>query len=582
MAKSIIDIDIDTSKLEKAAAALQKIEQFKAKGRGAGLDPDTLARSAKFMEQAKKSAEGVADAQEAAARSQGKLNSALRITNTLAVSTARGFHTIGTSLKSSLSTVISMSSHMAKWGAYSIGAGLLGGGAGLYGMKGLGENLTDLRSRSSGLGISPGQLRALENVYGKYHDIGGLTGSMMSAQTSPEGMRGFMYAGANPQTQNIARMMPSVLAKAGELGRATKGNKFALQQMLQATGLADLGVTPEIATREASISDKERAERDRLAVSTAKEQEIRDKSLYSWQKFVTQLDNAGDKLKAILGEGLVGLTEPLTDLSKAFTETVKSFMESDTVKGWLKELTVQLTKLTSWLKTDQFKQDMEDWLRILDELKNDFSGLLVVLKPFGLLAPTNEQAGVDAWLRGDTFEASKKLPATDFLAMQVRNLNPKLAELDPNLRAALVASGLSSSITSGYRSEAEEAKLRHHMANGKWVTKEGRPVTQPGVTSKHTLGQAADIDSAVLNSWTDADLAKYNLQRSVKGDDVHLELLRRSPPKSGTTDQAAPGRTSSNTYGSGLPTQYAFGVHLFPTPGADMHVNAYQLAPYQA
>lgn len=614
MAKSIIDIELKAEAFEKFAALFQQYQDQLAKmpqqwGRvavaidSAGNKFDSFGMK---IESATEAVDGLNDAQDKVVKTQQKANKEQDKFNKQAKEAEKSFAKIGSAAASVGREIASTTFNLMKWGALSMGGAIVGAG---FGIKALSESMTGVRSQSMGLGMTPGELRAAENVYGQYHDIGSVMGSISAAQTDIEKQRGFLGAGiVNPQGQTVGAMLPAILKKAGDVWRTTE-NKAAVGEVLKAMGLSDLGVTPEIARREGTISDDERRKRDELYLQTSKELNQKDKVLYSWVQLTTQLDIAGNKFKTILGDGLVALAAPLSNLTDAFMNAVAAFLKSDTVKKWMGELAVQLESLTKWMQTDQFRQDVKDWLRILDELKDDFSGLLVLLKPLGLLAPTNVDKGVQAWISGDKNEASRRLPASDYLAMQARDLNPKLLGLDPKLRAALTASGLSSDLTSGYRDKAEQKDLYDAWIKGGKV---GNPVAAPG-KSTHQAGKGADVSTAVLANWSDEKLAKFNLWRPHSNDPVHLEVLSdavaagnkkasqlmntfgttsdktvksavesANPPASQPSVEPKGVKTSMNSpsWGLGLPTQFAFDMVVSKIPGMDINVNARQLQPY--
>lgn len=606
MAKSIIDIEVKAEAFEKFAALFQQYQDQLAKmpkqwGRvavaidAAGNKFDSFGMK---IESATEAVDGLNEAQNKVVKTQQKSNKEQDKFNKQAKESEKAFARVGTAAAAVGREIASTTFNLMKWGALSMGGAIIGAG---FGIKALSESMSGVRSQAMGLGMTPGELRAAENVYGQYHDIGAVMGGISAAQTDIEKQRGFLGAGiVNPQAQTVGAMLPAILKKAGDVWRTTE-NKAAVGEVLKAMGLSDLGITPEIARREGTISEEERRKRDDLYLQTSKELNQKDKVLYSWVQLTTQLDIAGNRLKTVLGDGLVALTTPLTKLTDAFMDAVAAFIKSDTVKKWLGELTVQLENMSKWMQTDQFKQDVQDWLRILDELKDDFSGLLVLLKPLGLLAPTNVDKGVQAWISGDKNEASRRLPATDYLAMQARDLNPKLLGLDPKLRRALTASGLSSDMTSGVRDEAKQKEMYDAWIKG---GKKGYPVAAPG-HSTHQAGKGADISSSTLANWSDEKLAKFDLWRPHDNDPVHVEVLSdaiasgnkkamnlmrsfkttvesSNPPAQSTTPDARPQKMSMNSpsWGLGMPTQFAFDMVVSKVPGMDINVNARQLQPY--
>lgn len=596
--KSVIDIEIKDEKFRSFVSLFNKYK--------GSLDkmPGQWGKVNDSVGSVKGSMDGIQHAVDSIAKRLDKTYQPLQRINNEARRTTRTFKDIGTQVASISGSLASATLSLAKWGALSLGGGLLGAGAGLFGMRSLGEGFTSVRSQSMGLGISPGQLRALQNVYGKYHDIGSITSSMMGAQTTPEGQRGFMAAGVNPQQQNIAQMLPAVLKMAGEIGKTTP--KYALQSALDAYGLSALGITPEIATREAGISEEERARRDKESEQAAKDLNQRDKSLQSWQRFVTQLDNAADKIKIVLGDGLVKLTGPLESLSKAFVDAVSAFLSNPKLQEWIGEFAKKIQEVGEWLRTANLTSKFNDFFdgiaKIGESLTDLSNGIDLVLENIPGTRQNKEKAEFDR--QQELYQSQQKLAG----------LGGKMAafKVDPALQESLVKSGLDKFVTSGVRTNAEQAALYHHQdpKTGKWYTKEGYPVAAPGL-SKHQTGQAVDVKKSELAKWSDADLAKYDLYRPHKDDPVHIEQLskrvqagdkraielqnearnqiKKSVENEATESQPKNKETENNRgYGKpsnqqaflGVPTQSTIDVQLNQVTGINYAVNTRQLYPY--
>jgi hypothetical protein len=178
----------------------------------------------------------------------------------------------------------------------------------------------------------------------------------------------------------------------------------------------------EDARRYASLREDEIADVERKNRQDRKNFELNDELQRKWQDLDVQLSRAGYGIKKTFIEGLEGLVTPLNNLSDSFSNAVASFLSSDQIKTWIDNFGKSIDDFSGYLKTNQFKENVKDWLSMLGELKDSLSGLIVLLKPLQVLAPTNIEKGQEAVAKGDWWTASKKLPATDFISAVTKNI----------------------------------------------------------------------------------------------------------------------------------------------------------------
>ena len=412
-------------------------------------------------------------------------------------------------------------------------------------------------------------------------------GNLATAQTDIQKQWAFQAAGVNAN-QNVAQLLPQLLRKAGEVYKA--GSTATAQQRLDVSGLSALGIDVETARRMASLRKDEIDNIEKKYNADTKSLALTDALLLRWQDLDVQLTRSKTKIENVFLTGLEGLVKPLDELSDSFSDAVKAFLESPKLKEWIGDVGKKLEEFAGYLKKDEFKQDVQDWLSMLNDLKDEFSGLLVLLKPFALLAPTNIQRGYEAAAKGDMFEASRRLPAGDFANLLLAQSNPQLKGVNPQLAATLISAGLGGEINSGFRTEKEEAALRHHIdpKTGKWVTKDGLPVTQPGETSHHTLGTAVDINNA--RKYSDEYLAQYGLYRPLGSKDPgHIELKNMLENQSSNNKGSGVPQSSSapaGNYAGNLgslnwnPTPISLSVNTTKIPGQDTNVDILKAGGY--
>ena len=579
--KSVIDIDINDEKFREFQKLFEKYQQ------SLGKMPNQWGKINKEVSSLQGNFNRVQHALDTIASRLDKNYKTLQNTDQVVNKTEKHFQNIGKTAASISKNIASTTFNLLKWGSVSTAFGLLGAAGGLFGIGSLAGGANDIRRQSQGLGVSAGELKSAQINFQRVADVNSVLGNLATAQTDIQKQWAFQAAGVNAN-QNVAQLLPQLLRKAGEVYKA--GSTATAQQRLDVSGLSALGIDVETARRMASLRKDEIDNIEKKYNADTKSLALTDALLLRWQDLDVQLTRSKTKIENVFLTGLESLVKPLDELSDSFSDAVKAFLESPKLKEWIGDVGKKLEEFAGYLKKDEFKQDVQDWLSMLNDLKDEFSGLLVLLKPFALLAPTNIQRGYEAAAKGDMFEASRRLPAGDFANLLLAQSNPQLKGVNPQLAATLISAGLGGEINSGFRTEKEEAALRHHIdpKTGKWVTKDGLPVTQPGETSHHTLGTAVDINNA--RKYSDEYLAQYGLYRPLGSKDPgHIELKNMlENQSSNNTGSGVPQSSSApaGNYAGNLgslnwnPTPISLSVNTTKIPGQDTNVDILKAGGY--
>ena len=579
--KSVIDIDINDEKFREFQKLFEKYQQ------SLGKMPNQWGKINKEVSSLQGNFNRVQHALDTIASRLDKNYKTLQNTDQVVNKTEKHFQNIGKTAASISKNIASTTFNLLKWGSVSTAFGLLGAAGGLFGIGSLAGGANDIRRQSQGLGVSAGELKSAQINFQRVADVNSVLGNLATAQTDIQKQWAFQAAGVNAN-QNVAQLLPQLLRKAGEVYKA--GSTATAQQRLDVSGLSALGIDVETARRMASLRKDEIDNIEKKYNADTKSLALTDALLLRWQDLDVQLTRSKTKIENVFLTGLESLVKPLDELSDSFSDAVKAFLESPKLKEWIGDVGKKLEEFAGYLKKDEFKQDVQDWLSMLNDLKDEFSGLLVLLKPFALLAPTNIQRGYEAAAKGDMFEASRRLPAGDFANLLLAQSNPQLKGVNPQLAATLISAGLGGEINSGFRTEKEEAALRHHIdpKTGKWVTKDGLPVTQPGETSHHTLGTAVDINNA--RNYSDEYLAQYGLYRPLGSKDPgHIELKNMLENQSSNNKGSGVPQSSSapaGNYAGNLgslnwnPTPISLSVNTTKIPGQDTNVDILKAGGY--
>lgn len=637
--KSVIDIEIKDDKFRAFVGMFNKYKE------SLGKMPGQWGEIGKEADRVNGSLDGIQHAVDSIAKKLDDSYEPLKKIDKQAKQTQKTFKAIGSEIKyagARFNEILgagrafaSLSFSIAKWSALSLGGSLIGAGAGLFGMKSLSESMIGTRSQAMGLGMTPGELRAAESIYGKYHDIGSLTSSISSAQTDVEKQKGFLYTGiSNPQDKTVGEMLPQILKKAGEVAKTTPTQNLA--EALKAYGLSDLGITPEIARRESKITDKEREDRDALYRQNTEQLNQNDKTLLSWQKLLTQLDLAGENIKKVLGDTLVPLTGPLKELSDAFTEAVKAFLSNPKLKEWIGDFGDKIREFGDWLKNADLKQTFTDFFDKVQYFSDSLMDLADYIQDFlgnkhfekqhekqekqkeeyrtlydkgnfaerawALANLPKEEVSLlgkkDLLAKGQKFmdffvnkgRSKEEAAAMVGNIMQESGMNPQvwnpekthfgLAQWSKDWRKRLVeqfGDKFGKDITKWTEDQQLEAYdwSSHQDRAGRELARAKNLEEKNRAIFKYFEAPGDNTENKRKNFGA-AFLHQYNVSETTKQE------LKDKVEKSSSGDQKAPEKVSSAmpSWNIGTPTQVAFDMNINKIPGMDIAVNARQLQPY--
>jgi hypothetical protein len=166
------------------------------------------------------------------------------------------------------------------------------------------------------------------------------------------------------------------------------------------------------------------------------------------------------------------------------------------------------------------------------------------------------------WPAGEVNPGTSSLPGT-------AGLDSLLVDKLSALRAALPP-GMDFSITSGYRSSAEQARLYANRGSNPF------PVAPPG-SSRHETGMAADLRfaSPETRAWVSAHAAEYGLHFPNSRDPIHIEPMTRMQGRpTGAEAAAAVSSTTFNRWGGDSATSTTVtnnigDIHVAAPPGSD-------------
>ena len=236
---------------------------------------------------------------------------------------------IARSAGSVASSVFNIGAGLLKWvGIPGAIGGLLGAGAGLWGLDRLAGGVARDRRTSLGLGMSFGGYRAFGTDLGRFIDTGAYLGGINAMETNLGQQSPAFALLGHGLSGNTGADSVAILQAARNLALRTPTNQLGMMFGAYAPGM----FSPEEQRRMQSASPAEWNKQMAQLGKDAAAMNVTDKAAEAWQNLITQLERAGKTIGAVLIEGLLPLEGPLEKLSKEFVEAVSNFVKSGEAK----------------------------------------------------------------------------------------------------------------------------------------------------------------------------------------------------------------------------------------------------------
>lgn len=371
--KSVIDIDVNSEQLKAVAELFDKYQkavnahnkQIKQLNDGWGAVGKSVKGAIQPVTNFLHGIEKINQQFRAAESSTQKLVVGLKVADRTATSISKTAFNIS-------SSVARTSISLTKWAGFGLAGGLLGAGGGLFGLSSLAGGAGGLRRQAQGIGVGGGELESARNVYGRIADVNSLLGNIAESQSDITRQGAFFRSGINPN-QNPVDIMAQALEKAGQIYRQ---NPAQAAQMLQASGLSDLGINTEIARRASAYKKEDLKQMRDSYQQNLKQFNITDKMLKSWQDLDVQLDLAGKSIKYDFLNALEKLTGPLSNLSKSFASIFDAAAKNPNIQQWISGLASSLQEWASSWNPEATKKAVDDFITSVSNLAEKFGSIV--------------------------------------------------------------------------------------------------------------------------------------------------------------------------------------------------------------
>jgi hypothetical protein len=256
------------------------------------------------------------------------------------------------------STIKDITFNIAKWGAVS---GLITGAGGLFGYRALAESSAGARRGALGLGVTSGEYRAANVTYERIGGAGDVLSRIAEMRESPQGIATLQRLGLSQQDiseKNAAQLLPQVLSgiRSQYLSfdpqlRAVLSETYGLTEFADLEKLRRIGGLQ--ATELPQLAGQFSARSRELAVSDATDRRYED--------FLSRLGTAGERLKTTLIDRLVDLSEPLNNVIDAFTNLIKSGLNTPEFQNGIKSFADYIQELATWIGSEEAKKSLREF-----------------------------------------------------------------------------------------------------------------------------------------------------------------------------------------------------------------------------
>jgi hypothetical protein len=167
-------------------------------------------------------------------------------------------------------------------------------------------------------------------------------------------------------------------------------------------------------------------------------------------------------------------------------------------------------------------------------------------RPVSVVASAEAEASLPAGWTGMPAMASGGGYSGPLAYRQGKPMRPDVAEAFDRMAAAARRAGISLVITSGYRSDAEQAKLFAQNPDPRWVAPPGK--------SLHRCGTELDLGPPSAYAWLARNAPRFGFVKRYSWEPWHFGYTRGPAPCSAAANAIGRGGDGAGAHGGGLPS----------------------------
>lgn len=348
-----VDVQIGVSDQAEFAAFYTKFQAFQAE---IASTPEEWKKVAASAAVARENYKDVANAARNSANALEDNVAAVSRLRIVSETTSRIWASMSHSTKAVAGNILEATSALLKWaGITSIIGGVLSGGA-FFGLDRLANRVGAERTSALGVGSSPGRQRAADISYSRF--VGeGFSSKIAAMQHDANQVSALKRLLPGMSAEQIASADPNdLIGPLLEAGRArARGTRKG--QLFNDPELNPVFSHEQINTLASSgISETEIPEARANYAQNAPKFEY--KSPRAWQDFERVLEQSERTIKSVFVDRLTGLTGPIKDLTKVFSDMVVKLIQSDAFSEMLKKINEGAEWLAKEVDSPEFQTEV--------------------------------------------------------------------------------------------------------------------------------------------------------------------------------------------------------------------------------
>jgi hypothetical protein len=295
------------------------------------------------------------------------------------------FGTIAGHTKSVAGDILGATASLAKWATFSVGAGLLGAGAGLFGLDEMANMVSNQRKSAQGLGVTTAEQQAFNVNFGSRLVGSDFLSGVQNVKSDLSQQWMFQQLGipmGEVQSSDTAQLGMDVIGKARSLWQQA-GPGGHNQQWMQAHGLSgfmDYSTWQRIGQMSNGQFDQYSSQYNKDVGTMGASNQTQTE----WQNFSVQMKRAGDQMESVFVTGLGPLMPQLTALSKSVEAALAGFLGNPKMGSWIDMIAGGIQTLAKWLGTPAFQTWVVNLASDIGTFGQELDGLV---KRFKWLTP---------------------------------------------------------------------------------------------------------------------------------------------------------------------------------------------------
>ena len=255
-------------------------------------------------------------------------------------------------------------------GIAGILSGLAGAG-GLFGLDQLAHGITDERKQALGVGVTPGQAKALGVNYDPILDTNHTLQNIADVLSDPSKRYAFSAMGVRPEGKDPAQLLVELTSKAKELfGKSDKTQYQA--EALGLTQFFDMNTLRRLdkLTKDEIDRAGQRAKADEAALTLSPQQ------MRSMADFSRSMTLANQRIQVLIAEAIGPLIPYLTKLSQSVVNSISAFLKSGQLEPLMHKLGDGLKWVIDKLDDPKVQKGLQDFADNLFKVVGALAGTL--------------------------------------------------------------------------------------------------------------------------------------------------------------------------------------------------------------